>query len=52
MAAAYAEEGKFNKAISIQQRAISLLGTGNKENLDTYKTRLKFYKAHRPWREK
>ncbi|MCD4717234.1 MAG: tetratricopeptide repeat protein [Desulfobacterales bacterium] len=52
LAAAYAEAGRFEDAIKIQESIIALLnGQGKKERLSDYEKRLKFYKDHRPWRE-
>jgi tetratricopeptide (TPR) repeat protein len=52
LAAAYAEEGRFEHAIKVQESIIALLDEqGKKEQLPDYEKRLKFYKDHRPWRE-
>lgn len=52
LAAAYAEEGRFEDAIKVQKGIIALLnGKGKKGQLSDHKKRLKFYKDHRPWRE-
>ena len=50
LAAAYAEAGQFEKAIATQQEAIALLQT-EAEKAD-YKTRLKVFEAHMPYRVK
>jgi len=53
LAAAYAENGKFEDAISTQEQAISLLvKQGKKEELIKYRECLRFYRAGKPWREK
>jgi Tfp pilus assembly protein PilF/cell division septation protein DedD len=52
LAAAYAEAGKFEDAVKVQESIIALLNEkGKKEQLSDYEERLKFYKNHRPWRE-
>jgi len=53
LAAAYAENGNFEKAVEIQKEVIKLIG--NQENLtllDECKKHLKAYKARKAWREK
>ena len=50
LAAAYAEVGQFEKAISTQQEAIALLQTEEKKN--DYRSRLKLYETKTPYREK
>jgi tetratricopeptide (TPR) repeat protein len=53
LAAAHAEEGKFEDAITTQKRAIALLtGKGKtEEHLAEYRERLKSYEAHKTWRQ-
>jgi len=50
LAAAYAETGDFEKAVSIQQEAIALLQTEVQRK--DYKYRLKFFELHLPYRSK
>jgi TPR repeat protein len=50
LAAAYAEVGQFEKAVSTQQEAIALLQTEAEK--DDYKTRLKLFEGHQPYRAK
>ncbi len=54
LAAAYAEVGKFEDAITTQEKAIELLKKEGKPTplIDRCIERLKSYKAHKPWREK
>jgi tetratricopeptide (TPR) repeat protein len=54
LAAAYAEVGKFEDAITTQEEAIDLLKKEVKPKnlIDQFGERLKSYKAHKPWREK
>ena len=49
LAAAYAEVGQFEKAVSAQQEAIALLQTEEKKN--DYRSRLRLYEAKTPYRE-
>ena len=53
LAAAYAEVGKFEDAITIQEKVIELVKREGKSNplIDRFIERLKSYKAHKPWRE-
>jgi tetratricopeptide (TPR) repeat protein len=53
LAAAYAEAGRFEDAITTQEKVIALLKENNKseEMLSGYKERLTAYQAHKPWRE-
>ncbi len=52
LAATYAEDSKFEYAISSQEKAISMLKEeGNTSTIDRYKKRLRLYKAHKPYRE-
>jgi len=48
LAASYAESGKFDEAVSTQEKAIALLDTKTSEE---YLSRLDSYKKHKPWRE-
>lgn len=50
LAAAYAEAGDFNEAITCQQRAISAAGSAAKKQYDLEK-RLALYSAHKPYRD-
>ena len=50
LAAAYAETGPFEKAVSTQQEAIALLQTEEEKN--DYRSRLKLYEAKEPYRAK
>jgi len=54
LAAAYAEKGNFEKAIQIEEKAVSLL-RNDKRDLnklkDDFKKRLKSFKAEKPWRD-
>ena len=50
LAAAYAETGQFEKAVSTQQEAIALLQTEAERN--DYKSRLELFEAHLPYRAK
>jgi tetratricopeptide (TPR) repeat protein len=54
LAAAYAEAGKFEDAITTQEKAIALLKKeeGGAERLVELMERLNSYKAHKPWRKK
>jgi hypothetical protein len=54
LAAAYAEAGKFDDAITAQKKAITLLKKeGDPKNLiDRFIERLNSYKDRKPWREK
>lgn len=56
LAAAYAEAGNFNEAISAQEKAIELLNKeGSPAEIDKNSKgcndRLEYYKARKPWRE-
>jgi uncharacterized protein len=50
LAAAYAEAAQFEKAVSTEQEAISLLQAEAEKN--DYRTRLKLFEAHLPYRAK
>ena len=56
LAAGYAEAGKFEDAITTQEKAIALHEKEGftKNHIDKHKLieRLNYYKAHKPWREK
>ena len=54
LAAAYAEVGKFEDAMTTQEKAIALLKKeeGETERLLKLMERLNSYKAHKPWRER
>jgi tetratricopeptide (TPR) repeat protein len=53
LAAAYAEAGRFEDAITTQEKAIALLKKEGDpiKQIDEYVERLNSYKAHKPWRE-
>jgi len=53
LAAAYAEAGMFEKAVTTQEEAISILRQEGKpdEVIEGFKMRLVSYKEHKPWRE-
>jgi len=50
LAAAYAESGQFEEAITNQREVIASLNKGDPEDLLEYKRQLASYEAHRPWR--
>lgn len=51
LAAAYAETGKYKRAISTQRKVITMLTQEERFNrLDLYLARLKSYEANQPWR--
>ena len=50
LAAAYAENGQFEKAAATQQEAIALLQTEAEKN--DYRSRLKLFELHQPYRSK
>lgn len=54
LAAAYAEDGKFEDAITTQEKAIDLLKKEGQPKImiDQGMKQLKSFKAHKPWREK
>jgi tetratricopeptide (TPR) repeat protein len=54
LASAYAEEGKFEDAMTTQEKAITLLKKeqGETERLVELMEHLNSYKVHKPWREK
>ena len=53
LGAAYAEAGKFEDAIAIQEQVIAKIKkiSVDENQLDGYIERLKFYKAEKPWRD-
>ncbi len=51
LAAAYAEVGRFDDAVSTQQRAIDALDEAQVELREEFKLRLARYQAQQPWRE-
>ena len=52
LAAAYAEAGRFDKAVETAQRALGLAGQqGDKKLEASLQTRLKSYQARKPWRD-
>jgi cell division septation protein DedD len=52
LAAALAEKGKFNEAVSNQEKAIDLYKkAGGKIRLAQYRERLNSYKNNKPWRQ-
>ena len=54
LAAAYAEAGKFEHAITTQEKAIAQLKKEGdaKKLIDKFIEHLKSYRNHKPWREK
>jgi protein O-mannosyl-transferase len=53
LAAAYAEAGRFDKAVETAKRALNLSATQNNQPLtDTIQSRLTLYEAHAPYHEK
>jgi hypothetical protein len=46
LAAAYAEAGQFERAVTTQREAIRLIGKN-----DDYEKRLKLFEAHQPYRK-
>jgi protein O-GlcNAc transferase len=53
LAAAYAADGKFDRAIETAERAINLCKAGGKEELaDNIQKKLQLYKSGQPYREK
>jgi Flp pilus assembly protein TadD len=48
LAAAYAEAGQFEKAVSTEKQAISLASRENEQK--EYETRLKLYQERKPYR--
>jgi hypothetical protein len=50
LAAAYAETGQFDKAVSTEKEAIALLQSETEKN--DYKARLKLFEGHMPYRAK
>lgn len=48
LAAAYAESGRFDKAIEYQEQAISMLSSSDKATRKIYQERLHLYKTDRP----
>lgn len=54
LAAAYAEAGKFEHAITTQEKAIAQLKKEGdaRESIDEFIEHLKSYRNHKPWREK
>jgi len=52
LAAAYAENGQYKEAATVQRKVIALLTQGERLNrLEIYLERLKKYEAGEPWRE-
>ena len=54
LAAAYAESGNFEKAVQIEEKAISLIKDDDKNLIklkDKLKIILKYFKSGKPWRE-
>lgn len=52
LAMACAENGQFDEAVQIQQRAVKLIeATGPKEDIAAMRNRLELYQKHQPWRE-
>jgi len=53
LAAAYAEAGQYQEAVSTQKRAISLVEKEEKgKDLDELEKRLRYYQDGKPWRTK
>jgi tetratricopeptide (TPR) repeat protein len=52
LAMACAENGQFDEAVQIQQRAVKLIeATGPKEDIAAMQNRLELYQKRQPWRE-
>ncbi len=51
LAAAYAEQGKYDDAVTTQKKAISILKKENVKKRKEFYDRLKSYQGKRPWRE-
>ena len=51
LAAAYAETGQFDQAIRITQQAIEIVRGNPKASTDTLESRLKLYRAGKPYHE-
>ncbi len=51
LAAAYAEIGNFNEAITVQERAIAAIVREEADLLGELQTRLEYYQRNQPWRE-
>ncbi|MEJ0090664.1 MAG: glycosyltransferase family 39 protein [Limisphaerales bacterium] len=52
LAMANAELGRFDEAVQLEQKAVSLIQTnGSQEDLAVMQKRLEFYQQHKPWRE-
>jgi TPR repeat protein len=51
LAAAYAEQGKFEAALATQDQAISLLKKRDVKQRKEFKERMKLYMRGKPWRE-
>jgi len=49
LAAALAENNRFEEAVEIQEKVIAV--AGDNKNMDVYQERLKLYKAHKPLRD-
>jgi tetratricopeptide (TPR) repeat protein len=53
LAAAYAEAGRFEEAIALQEQAVSLLPADvSAQDRADFKKRLALYKRHTPFRDK
>ncbi|MFC1884763.1 tetratricopeptide repeat protein [Thermodesulfobacteriota bacterium] len=51
LAGAYAEVGRFRKAIETQERAIAIIKKKGTSDIEEYVKHLESYKNHKPWRE-
>ena len=52
LAAAYAEAGRFDDAITAQEKVVALVKKDKTEELTEFIERLSSYKARKPWRDK
>jgi tetratricopeptide (TPR) repeat protein len=50
LAAAYAEDGQFDKAVATETRALELAKEAGRGDLDGMRERIGRYQDHRPWR--
>ena len=51
LAAAYAEDGQFTNAVSAEEKAIQLLGTGDKRYAEEFSSRLQLYQNDLPYHQ-
>ncbi len=52
LAAAYAEAGRFEDAVRVMERIITMVERGETENLSIYKKHITSYRMKKPWRAK